>query len=208
MARPVTISDETILDAARALFTAKGPRTTTAEIAARAGVSEGILFKRFGSKAALHRAAMSTGMVTTWIQDETRAQSPLRTQKDFSQFIRWHMGVMREVVPMVVMGWSSRSKEEVPPSLTGPRPAPLVAIHTLAEKLQAEMDAGHLAQRNAEGVARMLIGTIWYFVFLELVLNKKGGGFDEDTLVEELARAVFTYVAPAQGPRTKRLARR
>jgi hypothetical protein len=42
MARPVTISDEQILDAARAVFTEKGPRATTAEIAERAGVSEGI----------------------------------------------------------------------------------------------------------------------------------------------------------------------
>jgi len=209
MARPVTISDETILDAARALFTARGPRVTTAEIAAKAGVSEGILFKRFGSKAALHRAAMSTGMVNTWIKDEMRAQAPLRTQEDFERFIRWNTEMLRHVVPMVVMAWSSRTKDELPPNLTGPNPVPLVAIHALAERLQAEMDGGFLAPRNAEAVAYMLFGSMWYFVFLGLVLSRaKSTVMAEDTFVEELAQAVFEYLDPANAPRRKHKARR
>ena len=115
MSRPITISDDTILEAARALFTEKGPRATTAEIAARAGVSEGIVFKRFGSKAALHKAAMSSGMVAGSIQRETRAQAPLRTQDDFARFIRWQASVLRDVVPVVIMAWSSRSHaDELP----------------------------------------------------------------------------------------------
>jgi AcrR family transcriptional regulator len=206
MPRPITISDDTILVAARALFTEKGPRATTAEIAARAGVSEGILFKRFGSKAALHKAAMSSGMVAGWIQRETRAQGPLRTEADFVRFIRWQAEVLRDVVPLVMVAWSSRSHtDEVPADLTGPKPAPLVSILTLAEMLQEEMDAGHLAPRNAEAVARIVIGSIWYFVFLGVVFNRARAGIDEDTFVKDLARVVFGDVAPARGSgRTRR----
>jgi AcrR family transcriptional regulator len=201
MSRPVTISDDDILHAARALFTEKGPRATTAEIAARAGVSEGILFKRFGSKARLHKAAMSSAMIGSLIQREMRAQGPLRTQKDFLRFLHWHVGVMREVVPLIVMAWSSRSfTEELPADLTGESPPPLVAIRTFADMLEAEMKAGRLARRNADAVARIVLGAVWYFVFLELVLDKKRAGTDEDTFVGELARQVFSDLDPTREP--------
>jgi AcrR family transcriptional regulator len=205
MSRPVTISDDTILEAARALFTEKGPRATTAEIAARAGVSEGILFKRFGSKAALHKAAMSSRDVAGWIQRETRAQGPLHTEADFARIIRWQANVLRDVVPLVMVAWSSRShSDELPADLTGPKPAPLASILTLAEMLQEEMDAGTLAPRNAEAVARIVIGSIWYFVFLRVVFSKARAGIDEDTFVGELARVVFRDLDPARGSRGRR----
>lgn len=48
-----------ILDAARDLFAAQGyAGTTTREIAARAGVHEPLLYRRYGSKAGLYRAAV------------------------------------------------------------------------------------------------------------------------------------------------------
>src|SRR3954470_8049282 len=59
MARPVSIKDETIIAAARAVFLERGIQATTAEVAQRAGVSEGSVFKRFKSKVDLFRAAMS-----------------------------------------------------------------------------------------------------------------------------------------------------
>jgi len=202
MSRPVTISNDTILKAARALFVAKGPRATTAEIAARARVSEGMLFKRFGSKAGLHKAAMTSGIAREWIERQMRAQGPLRTRKDLARFIRWEADVLRNVVPVVTMAWaSSRSHaDEVPKDLTGPEPAPLVAIHTLAAMLQEQMDAGHLAQRNAEAVARTIIGSLWHFVFLEIVFDKARGRLEGDTFMDELARVVFGGIDPAHAP--------
>jgi AcrR family transcriptional regulator len=210
MARPVTISDQVILDAARALFVEKGPHATTAEIAARAGVSEGILFKRFGSKGALLKAAMPSREVGAWIQQQMRAQAPLRTEEDFVRFIRWQTDTLRNVVPMVVMAWSSRSqKDELPADLTGPATrAPFISIRVLAEMLREEMDAGHLARRNPEAIARILIGSIWYFVFLGLVSEKAPSELDEDTYVEQLARVVFGDMDPARGTPGKRRVRR
>jgi AcrR family transcriptional regulator len=209
MARPVTISEDKILEAARALFTAKGPRATTAQIAARAGVSEGTLFKRYGSKAALHKAAMTSGGAGDWIQRQMRAQAPLRTQADLARFIRWQTKTLRDVVPVVIMAWSSSRSHaaERPTDLTGRKPAPLVAIHTFAELLEREMDAGHLVRRNAEAVARIVTGSVWYFVFLGVLLDKPGGGMHEDAFVDELARMVFADLEPARA-RTQRRRRR
>lgn len=59
MSRPVTIHDEIILAAARDVFLEHGIRATSAEVAKRANVSEGTLFKRFRTKDGLFEAAMT-----------------------------------------------------------------------------------------------------------------------------------------------------
>ena len=59
MPRPISIKDQTIIDAARAIFLERGFAATTAEVAGRAGVSEGTLFNRFHSKVGLFQAAMA-----------------------------------------------------------------------------------------------------------------------------------------------------
>ncbi len=56
--RPVRIDDESILTATRALLAEQGPHVTSALIAARAGISEATIFKRFATKADLFRAAL------------------------------------------------------------------------------------------------------------------------------------------------------
>jgi len=58
MARPRRIEEETLLEAARVVFIEKGAAATTREIAERAGVSEGLLFQRYHTKADLFFAAL------------------------------------------------------------------------------------------------------------------------------------------------------
>ena len=59
LARPRRIEDETLLEAARKVFVEKGAAATTREIAERAGVSEGLLFQRYRTKADLFFAALA-----------------------------------------------------------------------------------------------------------------------------------------------------
>lgn len=58
MGRHKTISDDQVLGIARGLFRARGHDVTTREIAQAAGISEAILYQRFGSKDDLFFAAM------------------------------------------------------------------------------------------------------------------------------------------------------
>lgn len=58
MPRPRTISDDEILTAARSAFLKEGAGASTRAIAAQAGISEGVLFQRFGTKTKLFFAAM------------------------------------------------------------------------------------------------------------------------------------------------------
>src|SRR5262245_64776935 len=58
MGRHKTISDDAVLGIARRLFRAQGHTATTREIAEAAGISEAVLYQRFGSKHELFFAAM------------------------------------------------------------------------------------------------------------------------------------------------------
>ena len=58
MPRTKTISDEDLLAACRAEFLAQGLQVSTKRLAQRAGISEGILFQRFGTKDELFFASM------------------------------------------------------------------------------------------------------------------------------------------------------
>jgi AcrR family transcriptional regulator len=59
MGRQKTISDADVLRVARGVFRDKGHTATTREIAQAAGISEAILYQRFGSKDDLFFAAMA-----------------------------------------------------------------------------------------------------------------------------------------------------
>ena len=59
MTRPKTITDEELLAVARTVFRAQGHTASTRSIARAAGVSEGILYQRFGNKEELFFAAMA-----------------------------------------------------------------------------------------------------------------------------------------------------
>src|SRR5262245_42690384 len=58
MGRHKTISDEEVLRLARDVFRERGHTATTREIAQVAGISEAVLYQRFGSKDDLFFAAM------------------------------------------------------------------------------------------------------------------------------------------------------
>lgn len=58
MARPKTITDDALLAAAREVFAAHGHTASTRQVADAAGISEAVLYQRFGNKDELFFAAM------------------------------------------------------------------------------------------------------------------------------------------------------
>jgi AcrR family transcriptional regulator len=172
MARPVTIRDEVILDAARQVFLSRGLHATTAEVAAIAKVSEGIIFKRFATKADLFRAAMKHGLA----EDKAGffATLPQRVGRSTIREELYALGTemlsaFRIVVPVVMMTWSS-APDCLPDELRRPEPMPVLAVKRIASYFEAEMRAGRLRRTDAEIVARGWIGALWHFVLLEVTL--------------------------------------
>ena len=70
MARPRTISDDALVEAAGAVIGRRGPAFTLADVAAEAGVAAGTLIARFGSKRglllAVSRAARARTAARAW----------------------------------------------------------------------------------------------------------------------------------------------
>ncbi len=173
MARPVSIRDEDLLEAARAVFLEKGVRATTSEVAARAGVSEGILFKRFGSKEELFRAAMHLGeMLESVMQLATAPQAGMSIEAWLEVLGLRMIELFRVVVPVALMSWSNHvTGGELPKEFQCAVPPPVRGVRLLTAALEREMRAGRLRRTNAEIVARNFLGSLWHFVFLDHVLR-------------------------------------
>jgi len=173
MARPRSIDDSVILEAAREVFLERGFGGTTAEIARRAGISEGSIFNRFGCKQRLFRAAIKPKISeVTWVDDlEARVGAGALTE----QLIEIGLdGIVffQKKIPMMMMAWSNAEKlGGVPPS---PGRVPLEVVGRLAGYFEAEMRLGRMRRVDAEIVARTFLATIHNYAFLEVLLKQQG----------------------------------
>lgn len=200
MARPVSISDETIIEAARAVFLEHGIQATTAEVAARAGVSEGSIFKRFKSKFELFRAAMGDQLTPPeWLR-----RLPERVGQGDIQDHLFELGMeivdfFRQIMPLVLMSWSHRGRGEFePPFANEPNPPPVRAIRQVSAYLEAEMRAGRLRRHDPEVAARAFLGSLNNFVMLE-VLHGAGAELPlaQATFVRGLINLLWVGLEPA-----------
>jgi AcrR family transcriptional regulator len=167
MARPVTIDTEDILAAAREVFLEKGVNATTAEVARRAGVSEGSIFKRFRTKDELFRASMEGQFQVAPFLEGLQArvgQGEIREQ--LYEIGLGGIAFFRKLVPMVMMSWS-----HPPTHLKEANPPALVAIRQMSSYLEAEMRLGRVRRVDPEVLARQFLGALWHHVFLDVLLE-------------------------------------
>ncbi len=171
MARPPTIDDQTILEAARAVFLERGAMGTTAEVAARAGVSEGSIFNRFKTKEALFRAAMHpavgadlpAALVHRVGRGEMREQL-LEVAADF-------LAYFEKLVPFIMMQAGSPGFSP-PRTEDGKHPATR-GLRAVMGWLEAEMRLGRLRRHDPEIVARSFVGALFHHAFLESMTSVK-----------------------------------
>jgi AcrR family transcriptional regulator len=176
MARPITISDESLLDAARAVFLEHGIRATSAEVANRAGVSEGTLFKRFRTKEQLFHAAMSVSL-----EDESAqfvgslasrvGRGTLREQ--FEEVALLGIAFFRKIVPLHMMSWSSQSKNEGsgPYNEEGEHRA-LEGRRLFEGYFEGERRIGRLRNVDVSVLARTFMGAIYNFAAMEVLVGE------------------------------------
>ena len=164
MARPRTISDEQILDAARVVFTRDGVAASTATVAREAGVSEGTIFRRFPTKDALFQRAMS---------------SPEEWRLDLE--CRVGQGVLEEQVAAIAIELIEKMRRTLPRMMalatcgdhpremwrSNPDAPPFAALKALTNYFDAEMRLGRVAETDPEVVARVILGSVHNYAFLE-----------------------------------------
>jgi AcrR family transcriptional regulator len=155
MGRRKTITDEEVLRIARNIFREQGHTATTREIAQAAGISEAILYQRFGSKDELFFAAMhSQG------PDVEPLLGPENPSEDVRAYL--HTVVVRlgehfaEVIPVALRVMMHPSFDPV--SLARVQPGgPPVLQEGLARRLTALAERSEIVLPSAAVTARLLV---------------------------------------------------
>ena len=170
MARPVSIKDQTLIDAARAVFLERGFAATTAEVAERAGVSEGTLFNRFKTKAELFQAAMHPQFEQLeWLSDIEARVGQGELREHLYELGAAGIGFFRQLMPLMMMSYANPGPSGLPEALTHPNPPPLRALKCLAAYFEAEIRLARLRPVDPELLARIFLGSVQQYVFFELV---------------------------------------
>lgn len=201
MARPAIIQDSAILDAAREVFLSRGFRATTAEVAARAGVSEGSIFKRFRSKAELFQAAMGSldelPAFAAELPGKIGKGDPRENLFEIGRALAEHL---RRVVPLHLMAWSNPGADggPLPQCLSGA--GPIGTLKALAGYFDGEMRAGRFARHDAEVVARTFIGSVHNYVIFDLLFQAQDAlPMPEEMYLRGLIELLFRGGDPMSG---------
>lgn len=155
MGRQKSITDDEVLRIARDIFRVQGHTATTRGIAAAAGVSEAVLYQRFGSKDELFFAAMHPRG-----PDLELLLGPVDPAEDALSYLHMVVGRLGEhfaqAIPLALHVITHPSFD--PAHLARAHPGgPSVIPEALAERLAALARRGELATANAAVTARLLV---------------------------------------------------
>lgn len=201
MPRPRTISDATILDAARLVFRRDGPGAPIAAIAREVGVSEATIFKRFPTKEALLGAALGCPVDLVSVRTVERVgQGEL--QAELEGMIGELIAFFREIIPRTMMLMASGGLDPLAfwrhanaGSGDGLQAGSRVVISRLAAWASGEMALGRLRPQPPEIVARTIAASCHHFVFLGLA------GFGpvqpEAGFIKDLTSMLLHGIAPS-----------
>ncbi|MBV8097834.1 MAG: helix-turn-helix transcriptional regulator [Verrucomicrobia bacterium] len=203
MPRPVSIQDDVILRAAKEIFLEKGWDATTSEIAAKAGVSHGIIFKRFKTKQALFQTAMQDQ--SNWGQAiPTLLKSSLGRQDVETTLVELGALFVEKflvIIPALMMAWSNKQETQNTAESAAANKEratkALQAVKTIAAYLEAEYKLGRIRDTDFEVVAQAFVGALWHHSFLQVMLTGgKSGPAKERRYVRRLVKAIWSGIAP------------
>lgn len=163
MPRQKTIPDAHLLEVARARFLADGVGARTRQIAADAGVSEGVLFQRFGTKEELFFRAMRlpAPSLAQALASALRAKTHLRGLYLLASSA---LDFLREIMPAVLLvlshpAQSARLKQGS--NQAGAMLAEASELHAAFRKyLEAVAERGWVTARDPAAVIGILVSTL------------------------------------------------
>ena len=191
MARPTKIESEDLLDAARAVFLIKGPAATTADVAKRAKVSEGTLFKRFKSKEELFRQALQPTRAIPDVIERLPNMAGKGELKDNLVSLSLELIEVFEVImPLMILGYGhDRESPE--------QPGPMRASMHLARFFEGEMRLGRMRKLEAEHTALVFLGAIINYVMTFRVMpNPRTLPIPPESFVRGMVHLMWEGLAP------------
>jgi len=165
--RPTSIRAEVLLDAARDVFREDGHAATTAKIAKRAGVSEGILFYRYKSKEALLAAVIDR---ETQPPEALRQVAKLAGQGTVSQNLALSVESLLDAVsrahPFLELAMTSPASSKIHALVFAKarKPPPQRMVELLAGYLDEEVRLGRARAVDTTAAARAILGGCIDFV--------------------------------------------
>jgi AcrR family transcriptional regulator len=156
MGRQKTISNEEVLRVARAVFREKGHTATTREIAQTAGISEAVLYQRFGSKDDLFFTAMAPSE-----PDVDKLLGPEEPPDDARGYLRAVVARIGEyfadVLPLIVHMMTHPSFDPAALARAMPNGPAARLRDALAERLSALARRKRIAAPSGVLTARLLV---------------------------------------------------
>lgn len=194
MGRPRTISDEALLDTARDVFLREGAAVSTAEIARMAGVSEGLIFKRFATKDSLFRQCFDISRFGILDVSQLAGQGDLRV--NLTRLAHEQVAIFRKLLPSVMIRLGKCGLS--PDGIFGghDEPPPIQNMRRLAAYFEAEMRLGRLRPADPLALARVVLGSTHNLVFFELAGLDRYMPTDEAAFVESLVSLVLDGARP------------
>ena len=188
MARPPSISNQQILDAARAAFLAHGfTKASTVDIARRAGVSEGSIFNRFPTKDDLFRAAMDEAQPPALALDGYIGQGDVR--KNLIRITIESVHFLNNLLPKLMLRWSERELGAKATVCSRPREI----LDALTAFFKAEKALGRVGGEPPV-IARMFMGSVWNYCFLQTVARDRS--MSVKTFAQRLIAGLWQGIAP------------
>ena len=196
MARKTVISDDEILLAAREVFLETGPTATTAEVARRAGISEGSLFKRYATKNEMIIAAMKMRDEAPWQQGLPARVGVGDMSLQLADLMGELIAFFRMIAPRLALMSSCHIRIE---DFFGAHrePPPVMGIRSLARYLSAEQQLGRIGPCDVEIVARVLLGASIQYAMHESHGVQAWLPMPQETFIRGTVALVFHGVAPA-----------
>lgn len=197
--RPPVISRERLLEVAREVFLERGVRATTAEVADRAGVSEGTVFHRFKSKDALFREAMHLDLdeVPQLIRATLDGIEDMEIREALIVVGTRILDLGRVAMPLMMMTWSNPDNCGLPDE--SKRAGFREMLKRFAAFFESKMLAGQLRRVDAEIFARCFVGSLHQYCMAELTrINTDEFALPEGIFVRGLVDLLLQGAAPPQ----------
>jgi AcrR family transcriptional regulator len=203
MGRRKVIESETLLKIAREVFLEEGALGSTKDIAARAGISEAALFKRYPTKSALFLAALAPPPADKdYILAEVRAAKDARAAlhvmaRQVLAYYRMALPRMLHLITHPAIGLDS-----LPQHMN--RENGVVLDGAVAAYLREQHVKGEINAPNARAAAGVLVAMLHSVVLFE-IMGVHGGRVPQ-SVVDEMIDIVWQGLRPTKpvSPRKRR----
>lgn len=199
MARPRTISDDQILQAARECFYEHGPSVATDVIAEQLGVSPQALFKRFNNKQDLMLAAVAPSGQAPWIPlvEAGPDDRPLSDQltEILSELAEFFVDIARR---MSVLRWSGTDPKTLMERYD--EPPPITDIRVLSGWLKRAVERGLIRQIDFNAAAMLMLTSMHGPAMLTDMLGQHPTGHSRPEYVAFIVDMLLQGMVPRQTP--------